>query len=222
MVETSLFKRILLRATLREVSPMVIRLISVSDQLALPEFHQIFCSLLGWSGNLDYIFRIHGQELNSFRRNTRAKTLHEFRLHRQEKFLYLCNTLDLWEWDIRVLDIQDGVEDDHVPVCVGGRGATPPEFCGGPTGYRLMLKRQREGAAMSDPVLVEAGLQMLVEACPEQPAQIWELLRTTLEEGFQSIDRRLQKFGPLEPNRFSVAEANQRLTRGTESRRIRA
>jgi hypothetical protein len=52
MVEPSLFKRILLRAKLREVSPMVIRLISVSDQLALPEFHQIFCSLLGWSGNL--------------------------------------------------------------------------------------------------------------------------------------------------------------------------
>ena len=34
---------------------------------------------------------------------------------------------------------------------------TPPEFCGGPIGYRLMLKRQREGAAMSDPVRLEAG-----------------------------------------------------------------
>jgi len=42
---------------------------------------------------------------------------------------------------------QDGVEGDHAPVCVGGRGAAPPEYCGGPTGYRLMLKRRREGAA---------------------------------------------------------------------------
>ena len=53
----------------------------------------------------------------------------------------------MWEWDVRVLDIQGGVEGDYTPICVGGRGAAPPEFCGGPTGYRLMLKRQREGAA---------------------------------------------------------------------------
>ena len=76
-----------------------------------------------------------GLNLNSFRRKTRSKALHEFRLHRQEKFLYVCNTLHMWEWDVRVLDIQEGVEGDHSPVCLGGRGAAPPEFCGGPTGY---------------------------------------------------------------------------------------
>jgi hypothetical protein len=37
--------------------------------------------------------------------------------------------------------------------------------------YRLMLKRQRDGAAMSDPVLVEAGIQMLADPCPDQPPQ---------------------------------------------------
>src|ERR1044071_6371443 len=74
------------------------------------------------------------------------------RRRRQEKFLYICDTLHMWEWDVRVLDIQDGVAGEHDALCLGGRGAAPPEFCGGPTGYRLMLKRQREGAAMSDPV----------------------------------------------------------------------
>jgi putative transposase len=29
-------------------------------------------------------------------------------LRRQEKFLYLCNTLDLWEWEIRVPDSTGG------------------------------------------------------------------------------------------------------------------
>jgi hypothetical protein len=70
----------------------------------------------------------------------------------------------MWEWDVRVVDIEAGVEGDQLPRCVGGRGAAPPEFCGGPTGYRLMLKRQRLGAAMSDPVPV----------------------KTVLKEGFQS------------------------------------
>jgi len=102
-------------------------------------------------------------------RKTRCKALHEFKLNRQEKFLYVCDTLHMSEWDVRVLDIQDGAEGEHVPFCLDGRGATPSESCGGPTGYRLMLKRQREGAAMSDHVLREVGLQILAEAHPDQP-----------------------------------------------------
>jgi hypothetical protein len=191
---------------------MVIRLISVADHMQLPEFHDVFRAILSWKNDLGYIIRIHGQEFNSFRRKTRSKTLHEFKLHRQEKFLYICDTLHMWEWDIRVLDIQDGVEGEHAPLCVGGRGAAPPEFCGGPTGYRLMLKRQREGSAMSDPVRLEAGIQMLAKACPDQPATSWELLRTALDQGFQNIDRRLKEVGPLEPDRFNLQEANARLS----------
>jgi hypothetical protein len=204
-------KRLMLRAVLRGVSPMVVRLLSVSDDTELPDLHDAFQQVLGWSGQLGYAFRIHGQEFNSFRRRSRAKPLRAFRLHRQEKFLYLYDFLDLWEWDLRILDIQEGAEHDLVPICLGGRGAAPPEFCGGPTGYRLMLKRQRDGAAMSDPVLVEAGIQRLAEACPDQPARTWDLLRTALDEGFQSIDRRLKELGPVQPDRFSLKEANARL-----------
>ena len=105
MANTVSSKRLILRAVLRQVSPMVIRLISVSDQLQLPDFHHIFRAILGWNGDLGYIIRIHGQEFNSFRRKTRSKALHEFKLHRQEKFLYICDTLHMWEWDVRVIDI---------------------------------------------------------------------------------------------------------------------
>jgi hypothetical protein len=93
------------------------------------------------------------------------------KLHRQEKFLYICDTLHMWEWEVRVVDMEAGVAGNQLPICVGGRGDAPPEFCGGPTGYRLMLKRQRTGAAMSDPVWVEAGIEMLAETRPEEPAQ---------------------------------------------------
>jgi hypothetical protein len=108
MVKTPSFKRLILRAVLRQVSPMVIRLVSVADQMPLHEFHDVFRTILGWNGDLGYIVRVHGQEINSFRRKTRSKALHEFKLHRQEKFLYVCDTLHMWEWDVRVLDIQDG------------------------------------------------------------------------------------------------------------------
>jgi len=123
---------------------------------------------------------------------------------------------------VRVVDIEAGVEGEHLPRCVGGRGAAPPEFCGGPTGYRLMLKRRRVGAAMSDPVLLEAGIQVLANACPDESSQTWDRLRTALDEGFQSIDERLKNLGPLQPDRFSLNETNARLTALSQSWRWRA
>jgi len=51
----------------------VIRLISVSDRIDLPDFNDIFCTVLGWSGQMGYILRVHGQECNSFRRKTRGQ-----------------------------------------------------------------------------------------------------------------------------------------------------
>jgi hypothetical protein len=59
---------------------------------------------------------------------------------------------------------------------------------------------------------VAAGVQMLAEGCSGQSARTLDLLRTVLDEGFQSIDRRLQELGPLQPDRFSLKEANARLS----------
>jgi hypothetical protein len=212
MVEQISFNRLVLRAVLRHVSPMVIRVVSVSDRMNLPDFNDIFCAVLGWSGEMGYIIRVHGQEFNSFRRKTRSKALHEFKLHRQEKFLYVCDTLSKWEWDVQVLDNEDGIREDKKPVCLAGRGAAPPEFCGGPKGYRLMLKRQSEGSAMFSPRMVEAGIQMLTEASPSTPTETWNLLRSAVDDCLVSLDERLKESGPLQPNRFSLQEANERLT----------
>jgi hypothetical protein len=55
MVDTISFKRLILRTVLRHVSPMIIRLISVSDHMQLPEFHDVFRAVLGWNGDLGYI-----------------------------------------------------------------------------------------------------------------------------------------------------------------------
>jgi hypothetical protein len=174
MIETTAFKRLNLQAVLRHVSPWVIRFLAVSDQMELRGFHEVMLHVLGWNCDLGYIIRVHGQEFNSFRRKTRSKVLHDLKLHGQEKFLYMCDTLHMWEWDIRVLDIEEGVAGDHLSVCLSGRGAAPPEYCGGPTGYRPMLKRQREGAAMSDPLRLEAGIQLLAQPCPDQSAETWD------------------------------------------------
>ena len=52
MVSTTPFKRLILRAVLRQVNPMVIRLLSVPDYMDLPEFHEVMRAILAWDGDL--------------------------------------------------------------------------------------------------------------------------------------------------------------------------
>ena len=73
MVETQSFKRLILRVVLRQGSSMVIRLVSVSDPMQLPDFDDLFRTILGWRGDLGYSIRVHSQEFNSFRRKTQSK-----------------------------------------------------------------------------------------------------------------------------------------------------
>jgi hypothetical protein len=200
---------------------MVIRVMAVPDCLDLPMFDDVFRTILGWDG-LGFIFRVHGQEFNSFRRRSRSKLLRDFQLRRQEKFLYTCGAIDLWEWEVRVLDLEEGADGDDAPMCVGGRGAAPPEHCGGPTGYRLMLKRQNQGESMCTPAQVEAVIGMLSSSDPDLPTSTWDLLRRTLDDGFNSIDKRLEQYGPLDPERFSLKEANERLAKLVERGRFLA
>ena len=101
------FNRLMFRAALRNVSPMVIRVIAVPDDLDLPTFDEVFRTVPGWDG-MGFIFRVHGQEYNSFRRRSRSIMLRDFQLRRQEKFLYTCGVIDLWEWEVRLLDIEAG------------------------------------------------------------------------------------------------------------------
>ena len=199
---------------------MVIRLVAVPDSLDLTDFDDIFHAVLGWDSGIGYAFQIQGQEFNSFQRKTRSKKLRDFGLHGQEKFLYTLGALDQWEWELRVVDLQEGAEGDETPVCVGGRGSAPPQYSGGPTGYRLMLKRQQMGEQMFAPAQVETTIRVLVAAHPDHPVSTWGLLRSVLADGAKSLDRRLEQSGRLEPERFSLKEANQRLAKLLQGRRL--
>jgi hypothetical protein len=205
------FKRLILRAVLNDVSPIVARVFSIPDDVEITELHEVFLSMLGWQQDLGFIIRAHGQEFNSYQRRFRGKRLHDFQLRRQEKLLYLCNTLDLWEWELRVLDIQDGKADERDPECLEGRGAAPPENCGGPRGYRLMLKRQAIGPQINDPVTIATSMKLLAQVYGDEPDMDWPLFEEAVTTGWQRVEERLARTGPLTPTRFDRKEANERL-----------
>ena len=48
------------------------------------------------------------------------------------------------------------------------------------------------------------------------------MLRQTVDKGYKSIDQRLEQYGPLKPERFSLQEANQGLATLVERGRFRA
>jgi hypothetical protein len=184
------FKRVILRAVLRDVYPTVIRLVAVPDSLDLTDFDDIFHAVLGWDSGIGFAFQIQGQEFNSFRRKTRSKKFRDFRLHRQEKFVYTLGALDQWEWELRVIDRQDGADGDDTPVCVGGRGASPPQYSGGPTGYRLMLRRQEMGKQMFE----RAQFACACRICSTR--KVWRSARSTWRCG---VTERRSRRARIEP-----------------------
>ncbi len=69
---------------------------------------------------------------------------------------------------------------------------------------------------------VEAVIAMLTAAHPDQPARSWNILREAMDDGLRNLDQRLEEYGPLEPNLFSLKEANKRLAKLVERGRYRA
>ena len=75
---------------------------------------------------------------------------------------------------------------------------------------------------MGTPAQVEAVIVLLTAAHPDQPASSWDVLREVMDDSLRSIDQRLERYGPLEPLRFSLKEVNQRLAKLAERGRCRA
>jgi len=211
--------RMLLRCVLKDVSPLVARVFWVPDDLEIWDLHDVFLAMLGWDDGPDFIIRIHAQEFASFRRSSRGKRLRDFRLRRQEKFLYICDTLDMWEWEVRVLDVEETSFEDATPVCIKGRGGAPPLLCGGPTGYRLMLRRQQVGPGLTDPAFVSASVKLLAEAYQDELGVDLQVFEDAVNEGWKSVEERLARCGPLAPTDFSLNETNERLALWAQRRR---
>jgi hypothetical protein len=202
--------RLTIRVVLLKVSPLVARLISVPDDLSLEELHDVLQLVLGWSGQAFYNFRIHGQEIGR-RRHLRTHLLREFQLRRREKFLYTYDFLDLWEWEIRVLDIEPGRAEVWRPRCLAGRAATPPEECGGPRGYMRILDQRKYYPPMAEQELVEKALQRIAGVLPDRGHR--DLLKELLDQGLEKAVQRLKEYAQFQPDRFSLQEVNDRLVR---------
>ena len=201
-------KFMLLRAVLVGVSPIIARVLSVPDSLSLEELHEVMLLLLGWESHHFYSFRVHGQEI-SRRYWLRRRRLKEFDLRRREKLLYTYSSLDLWEWEFRVLDVEPAPSEEVWPRCLSGRGAAPPEDLGGPQAYMQFLDQERYYLPVAVPELAELAFERMAFVLARQEDR--DLLKDALKMGLERSAQRLAKHAGFEPDRFSLQEANDRL-----------
>jgi hypothetical protein len=66
---------------------------------------------------------------------------------------YIYDMGDRWSHRIEVLSRTPVGDRPGTPKCLEGKGACPPEDCGGVDGYALLLRRKREGKLVDDEVI---------------------------------------------------------------------
>lgn len=135
-----------LRVTLRDVEPLIWRVIQVTGNTTIYKLHLIVQAVMGWDNYHLFMFTIDGIEYgepspDDFRPVKSARRAKLFQVIRQarQRFLYEYDFGDGWGHDIKVEKVLDPTADTRYPICLAGQRACPPEDCGGPWGYEELL-----------------------------------------------------------------------------------
>lgn len=161
-----------LRIDLVDASPPVWRRLDISGDLTLDDFHHVLQVTMGWTNS--HLHKFHQGRANDF-----AGFLTEWEIGEGEqgveeatvrldqvltavgdKLYYDYDFGDNWDHTVVVESLLD--DPPEVPFCVKGRGACPPEDCGGIYGYTELAEWARGGF---DP------------AANPGPLQAWEMRR---------------------------------------------
>jgi len=139
-----------LRVQLREVVPTVWRRLLVPGSVRLAKLHDIFQAAMGWTDCHLHSFRIgdalYGTQVDDYDDELDEKSVTVMQVLRgQRRFVYEYDFGDSWEHDVVVEAMTTTPIGLKYAVCVDGQNACPPEDCGGPPGYSLMLE------ALADP-----------------------------------------------------------------------
>lgn len=130
-----------LKLTLRGVSsPPVWRRLAVPVDMPLGRLHDVIQTSMGWTDTHLHVFSTAAGEYGvpdpelGFR-NERSARIGQFLKEPGDRIRYTYDFGDDWEHDIVLEKRQAPNPQTQLPACSGGKGACPPEDCGGPWGY---------------------------------------------------------------------------------------
>ena len=134
--------------------PPVWRRIVIPENFSFQDLHDTIQAAFGWWGEHLYQFQRHpfdggwtvadpyaeddpwSEEPENAHETNVLQFIQQMGL---EKFVYVYDFGDSWVHDITVESIDKEAVLDH-PICLAGKGACPPEDCGGPWGYEELKK----------------------------------------------------------------------------------
>ncbi len=140
------------KITLRGGKPPIWRRFQVTDDYRLDRFHQVIQIVMGWWNAHLHEFDIFGQRygmhmphiMDSFDEGEDETKYHlkDFKLKAGEKMDYLYDFGDSWEHQLLVEEVSPGTL--NAPMCLKGKGACPPEDCGGIWGYQEVMEAVKD------------------------------------------------------------------------------
>ena len=195
-----------LRIVMRGISPLIWRRLLVHSDTSLAQLHYILQLIFDWSGEHLHEFHIYGKDSGSNGVDTRSARLSEFRLHPGERFRYVYDFGAYWQCDIRLEASQPIDVKRFYPVCIGGKGATPPEHCHNPWAYMEMMDEHRFPPIEAMLVAVEA-VRAVLETDPQ--SSIREAIGD-MEELREAVDR-LKDYPEFEPDKINRRRINAQL-----------
>lgn len=126
---------------LRHISPMIWRRLLVRSDTSLLELHHIIQIAFDWSDDRQHRFHIHGKDFGQYRvgglsysDNPSNIVLSQFSFRENERFSYTYSFFEFWEHVVRIEAILP-LQTKLYPLCISGKGKTPPEDCGGAKGF---------------------------------------------------------------------------------------
>lgn len=129
------------KITLRGVSgPPVWRRVLVLSDITLADLHDVIQRAMGWGNSHMHVFSRGGQEYGSpdpelGHASDRNVLLSQVFTRQGDRLRYTYDFGDDWEHDIVLEKTRTAVTQETYPCCVAGKGACPPEDCGGAWGY---------------------------------------------------------------------------------------
>ena len=130
-----------LKITLREVSePPVWRRVLVPSDVTLADLHEVIQQAMGWENYHMHVFSTGGREYGSQDRelghaSDRNVLLSQVFTRRGNRVRYTYDFGDDWGHDIVLEETRAAAPQETYPSCLAGKGACPPEDCGGAWGY---------------------------------------------------------------------------------------
>ena len=136
-----------LKVTLKDIQVPIWRTIQVRSDITLGKLHRVLLAVMGWTGSHLHQFNIGGRHYGEADPESgttdvideRNVKLNQVVAGEKTEFIYEYDFGDLWEHELVIEKTLPRESAKPTAVCLAGERSSPPEDCGGVSGYAEFL-----------------------------------------------------------------------------------